>query len=175
MAGLFWISPRRRGKVTPIMARKKQGQQRLVLDCRLVNKAFRKPPKKDIGVAGISAGFCVPDGGRLHVARADIENCFWQRGLEPELPVFFGMPKITGAESCSIGIVQDMCGNSVRHLPEVCPCITSLPMGWTWASYLAQGLPRDFLLRSAFGPERIIVGVARSRSGRAQGGVAAIL
>ena len=144
--------------MTPFMVRKKHGRQRLVLDCRLVNEAFRKPPKMDIGAAENLAGLRVPEGEKLHVAQADIENCFWQCGLEPELSVFFGMPKISGVDACSLGIEQDMWGNDVRHLSEVYPCVTSLPMGWTWAFYLAQELHRDILLRSGFGPERIIVG-----------------
>ena len=77
--------------ITPFFVEKKQNRQRLVWDCRRSNCHFRLPPKPDMGAAESLQYMEVPGGEVVYMAEADIENCFYQCGADPELSSYFNV------------------------------------------------------------------------------------
>ena len=74
--GMIGVSRCRKGRITPFFVSKKNGKQRVVWDCRLVNLLFKDPPGCDMG-GGEAVGHFESDGDPLYVAQGDVENCFF--------------------------------------------------------------------------------------------------
>ena len=65
-----------------VFAVSKKGQkQRLILDCRRVNRRFRPPPGVDLGSLESLAQVEIPEGATLYGAQGDIKDCFHECGM----------------------------------------------------------------------------------------------
>eukprot|EP00971_Amphidinium_carterae_P200678 3982272-Amphidinium_carterae.1 len=101
-----------------------------------------------------------PVGEEVFVATADITNCFYQFRLPPGLTEFFSLPSISLEEAHSIGLQADIWGGSIADLQtvKVAPCVTAVPMGWSWAFWFIQRLHTHILQQCGFHGERILSG-----------------
>ena len=77
-AGILSWTRVRKGRVAPFLVWKKNGKQRLVLDCRQVNELFRDPPAMRMGGLSSLAAVAIPEGEELYISQVDIKDCFWQ-------------------------------------------------------------------------------------------------
>ena len=113
-----------RSHITPFFVEKKNGKQRLVLDCRISNSLFRRAPPMDMGGAEALQRVEVPEGRTLHQGSADIKNCFYQclmpewlvdyfafedRLTGPELLEIFGSAALAGTNFAEVGGFVAMC------------------------------------------------------------------
>eukprot|EP00438_Fugacium_kawagutii_P033140 Skav227543 [mRNA] locus=scaffold2241:169914:174596:- [translate_table: standard] len=120
----------------------KQERQRLVLDCRLTNALFRPSPHTELGSLQAMSELEIGDLP-LYVAGADIKDCFYAVSMPSYLWDFFGLElDISLAEARSIW------GDEINTQGTITPCITVLPMGFSWSFYLVQQIHEASALQS---------------------------
>ena len=73
---------------------KKDGSQRLVLDCRPSNCYFDTPPSTRLPTAASHARVQIAPGETLYSAQFDLRNAFYQIGLPVCLRPYFCLPRI---------------------------------------------------------------------------------
>ena len=125
---------------------KRIDRQRLVLDCRATNLQFKPPPITRLGSLASLGEMELPNGETLHMAGADIKDCFYGCKCPPGLQDFFCLKSdVTLDEVAFItgGRKFDFLG-----WPRICPCISVLPMGFNWSFYLIQALHEQISLRA---------------------------
>ena len=136
-------------------------RQRLVLDCRASNLQFKAPPVTRLGSLAALSELEIPSEHRLHLAGADIRDCFYGCRCPPGLQDFFCLRddiSFSELDWVTGGMGSELCPGS-----RICPCISVLPMGFTWSFYIIQmlheqislhslGLNEDMLIRDAHPP-----------------------
>jgi hypothetical protein len=140
---------------------KKSGMIRLILDCRKANVRFLNPPSTDLltaeGLGNIEMdvdGECNLGNAScpvLHLAKADVADCFHRLRLQGDIRKYFCWPGIA-AKWLGVTKVGDQ---NVDPTQVVWPMHCSLGMGFSWATYFAQhcNLARfDKVLCSALEP-----------------------
>ena len=152
--GILGTSKACRGRVGAFCVTKKsklvngevQHRQRLILDCRQVNLAFREPPRSELG--SLSA-LCELELGKdevLYCGGSDIQDCFYAARISERLSDFFCLTQdISYTEALDIFGDQHIC---MGPSGLVSPCITVLPMGFSWSFYLIQKLHEQSALRA---------------------------
>ena len=156
-AGMLKFSTKPKDLVTPFFVAKKDGRQRLIMDCRGVNMRFRPPP----GVA-LAAGYSwsqlqLGSKDKLHVAQSDIKDYFYALGLPEDLQPFFCLPGIPVEMLEHFGVPgQQRVG---LEDAEVCfPMLQVVPMGWNWAMWVAQRVHQhQSMIASNLSLDRILV------------------
>ena len=126
------------GKVTP--------RQRLVLDCRQTNMMFRASPHTQLGSLSALCDLEIDEHQQLHVAGADIRDCFYAVRLPHGLEQFFVLRSdLTRDEA--IWVTR---GNQAfaEEQSRFCPAIVVLPMGFSWSFYLVQNIHESAVLRA---------------------------
>ena len=119
--------------ITPFFVTKKNGKLRLVLDCRASNQHFTPPP--DIALAaGYTFGQLEVGANEvMYTAQSDVKDYFYSIGLPRGLRGYFCMPSIP------IEDAKELCDLSgFGEVDRVYPCMQVVPMGWSWAMWLAQ-------------------------------------
>ncbi|CAK0818286.1 unnamed protein product, partial [Prorocentrum cordatum] len=154
--GIISLVGRRRGSVTPFFASKKNGKQRLVLDCRLINILFHHAPVMEIGALDCLSGLEVPRGRQVFAASADIEACFYQCGGLGSLIEFFCLPGISVAEATHLGF--DVTGLFHDAKMKLHVALNVLPMGWSWAFWFVQRVHLEMLRRAGIDSSRLALG-----------------
>ena len=92
-----------------------------MLDCRDVNRYFRKPPKPEMAAAESVQRLENSEGSPVYIAEADIQNCFYQIGLPPELCSWFCFEGDFSYEDlCDIGLVHDIDGHALSCEHMLC-------------------------------------------------------
>ena len=146
--GVLSFTPHCRGRVGAFCVSKKPkfidgvkiDRQRLVLDCRAVNLAFREPPRTRLGsLASVTEAF-LPSDQQLFVATADICDCFYACDCPPGMEQYFCLREdvsLAEAESITGGLL-DL--SMYSDYDSLSPCIKVLPMGFNWSFYLVQVL-----------------------------------
>ena len=162
-AGVLGHTSRCRGRVGAFCVSKKSKiidgvehkRQRLVLDCRQTNLQFREPPMTELGSLASLGNLQLPEGKKLYVATADIRDCFYAVNCPIGMSDFFCLRSdITPAEAI---FISNGAWSIEDNTPFVSPCITVLPMGFSWSFYLIQvlheqatmkalGIPRSSLI-----------------------------
>ena len=125
---LSWTSGPVESEVGLFCVPKKDGKQRLVIDCRLSNKFFRAPRHTDLPTgAALSRLQCDPSK-TLFSSQYDLRNAFYQIELPECLRKYFALPAVPAHV---LGL---------RHLGSqmVHPLLQVLPMGWTHALWWCQ-------------------------------------
>ena len=155
-AGMLGFTSKPQGLVTPFFVAKKDGRQRLILDCRGVNRRFRPPPAMSLA-AGYSWGqLRLPSKSKLFVAQSDIKDYFYSLAMPKELQTLFSLPGIP-AELLRSWNVPDHLGGDASSGGETYPCLRVVPMGWSWAMWIAQRVhTQQCLVASGLGPDRLI-------------------
>jgi hypothetical protein len=151
------LTNKRQGRISPFFFKKKGDKQRLVLDCRSINQAFRKPPRLDMGAADSLGRLHNPRKRDTYVGTADIMNCFYQCGVCTELSEHFCFEDIDASIVKSWGATQDIHGNILPDSGVIAPCLLILPMGWTWSFWLVQTMHEEFLAEAGFSSSSCLV------------------
>jgi hypothetical protein len=122
---------------TPFCVKKKNNRQRLVLDCRRSNMHFRAPPPINMPSGTSWASISIPDNAELFVSQSDVADYFYCIGIDDHLSSFFCLPSIhvDCLKKWKVGSnLWD--GKSVDD--RVYPALKVMPMGWSWAMWVAQ-------------------------------------
>ncbi|CAE8608177.1 unnamed protein product [Polarella glacialis] len=135
--GMIRFTDRARSLITPFFVVKKNGKLRLVLDCRAVNRMFKRPPSVAMAAGYSWSQVEIPAGETLYVAQSDIKDYFYSLSLPEELREYFGLPAIPTRFLQEWGIPFEH-GGSCDNEGFVCPIMTVVPMGWSWAMWIAQ-------------------------------------
>ena len=118
--------------ITPFFVSKKNGRLRLVLDCRATNQMFMPPPDIALAAGYTFAQLEVGPDQVMYTAQSDVKDYFYSIGLPEELRGFFCVPSIPIAD---LGL--DL-SEGYEGVTEVFPFLTVVPMGWSWAMWIAQ-------------------------------------
>lgn len=151
--GLVKFERRIHGEVGCFFVCKKNGDLRLVLDCRSINSHFRIPPRTLL-VSGSQIGeIWTPDGSVAYCAGGDVEDAFYNLFLGDLCP-YFGLNALS-ASSCGATHVG---GEEVKEGEMVFPVLTALPMGFSWSLHLCQNAVQSVMRRALPELEQIVDG-----------------
>lgn len=166
-AGILALSSNPQGRVGSFVVKKKPKvvdgktieRQRLILDCRRVNTQFRAPPVTELGSLAALGDIYLPKGADLHVAGADIKDCFYACRLPESLrPYFCFSFDITIEEARQIYNTTELESFSDFSSGDfVSPCLDVLPMGYSWSFFLVQALHVQACLKSSGGKASSVV------------------
>ena len=156
-AGMVEFIDRPRDLVTPFFVAKKSGQQRLVLDCRGVNRRFRQPPAMSMSSGSSWASLSIPDHQQMFVAQSDIKNYFYALEMPCDLRTLFSLPSVPAGCLRSWNVPQHLGGEkSVEG--RVFPCLRVVPMGWNWAMWISQRIhSHQCLVATGLSEDRLLV------------------
>lgn len=121
-------------------------RQRLVLDCRQTNLQFKDAPYTNLGSLSAVCELEVPPEQDLYISGGDIRDCFYAVVMPSALSDFFCLSiDLSPQEASSIfgqsdGLAHDGGGIS--------PCLSVLPMGFSWSFYLVQQLHQQSAMRA---------------------------
>lgn len=155
--GMIDFTDRPQDLVTPFFVRKKNGKLRFILDCRGVNRRFKPPPPIALAAGSTWSQVVVPEGQQLFVAQSDIRDYFFSLELPSELKPLFCLPAVDHV------LLQDLkieAGLMPSPTPEglTFPRLKVVPMGWSWAMWVAQRVQLQIsLIASGLGEDRILV------------------
>ena len=112
--GLLGFSRNPIERVAPFFVKKKKkSRQRLVLDCRKTNQLFRKPPQPDLGAAEVYKSLQCPPDQQVYIAEADIQNCFYEVGIDAWLSQYFCFQDVPASWAREeLGATRDVEGDS---------------------------------------------------------------
>lgn len=125
---------------------KRVDRQRLVLDCRSTNLQFKAPPITRLGSLSALGELEVPSDHTMYMAGADIRDCFYGCRCPPGLEDFFCLKDDLTLAEWELVTGGNCDASTLGH--RICPCITVLPMGFTWSFYIIQALHEQISLRS---------------------------
>ena len=155
-AGMLGFTSSPQGLVTPFFVAKKDGRQRLILDCRGVNRRFQEPPAMSMAAGASWGQLHLPKQSTLFVAQSDIKDYFYSLAMPSSLQRLFAMPGIP-AELLRLWKVPEHLGGNAVSGGEVYPCLRVVPMGWSWAMWIAQRVHTEqCLIGSGLSPDRLI-------------------
>ncbi|CAE7502120.1 unnamed protein product [Symbiodinium sp. KB8] len=143
--GAFAVS-----KKSKIIEGKEVKRQRLILDCRQVNMQFRAPPITELGSLASLCETELQEGESLYLGGADIQDCFYACLLPLAMREFFCFGwDLSASEVLDVtgGLAPQDLGD-LGHGVDICPCLTVLPMGFTWSFYLVQQLHEQCTMQS---------------------------
>ena len=155
--GMIDFTDRPQDLVTPFFVRKKNGKLRFILDCRGVNRRFKPPPPIALAAGSTWSQVVVPESQNLYVAQSDIRDYFFSLELPPDLKSLFCLPSVEHS------ILQDLKidpGAMPAPTPEglTFPRLKVVPMGWSWAMWVAQRVHQQIsLISSGLGEDRVLV------------------
>lgn len=142
--------------VTPFFVSKKDGRLRLILDCRGVNRRFRPPPTMSLAAGYTWSHLQLPKNKTLFIAQSDIKDYFYSLKMPEVLQPFFSMPAIPSWLLRQWGVPADM-GGEVDREGLAFPMLQVVPMGWSWAMWLAQRVHQhQCLVASGLSPDRVM-------------------
>jgi hypothetical protein len=129
--------------VNGIFAVRKEGTSlRLIIDARLANALFIRPPGVRLPDPSSLVNISIPADETLYVAKNDIKD-FYHSILLPEwLVPYFGLPAVTLSD---LGLPGDALFGADDMIHPVC---LTVPMGWSHAVLVAQIDHENVLYRS---------------------------
>ena len=155
-AGMISFTSDPQDIVTPFFVAKKDGRQRLILDCRGVNQRFRAPPSISLAAGYTWSHVQIPKNKNLYVAQSDIKDYFYHLKMPDILQPLFCMPSIPSALLRRWMVAADR-GGEVNREGQAFPMLRVVPMGWSWAMWIAQRVHQfQCLVASGLPPSRIM-------------------
>eukprot|EP00435_Cladocopium_sp_Y103_P009768 s2772_g2.t1 len=148
-AGLMTLRPVAKSFVSAFFLKKKdKAAIRMVIDCRATNQLHTDPPVTRLASGRCYADLDLSEAGQAPLAygrEADVADCFYRFGL-PELSHYFAFDHaLTAGEWEAFGVPASSCydplvGKEVKTLGQqkLYPCLQVIPMGWSWALWLAN-------------------------------------
>ncbi|CAE8582249.1 unnamed protein product [Polarella glacialis] len=145
------------GLVTPFFVTEKGGKLRLIFDCRTVNLRFKKAPKIAMGSGSSWASLEVAEGEQLWIAQSDIKDYFYSLALPAALAQFFCLPSIDASLLTEWGVPGALGGFS-NYQGRCYPRLRVVPMGWSWAMWIAQRAHQfQALIGAGLNQDRLLV------------------
>ncbi|CAK0893446.1 unnamed protein product, partial [Prorocentrum cordatum] len=124
---------------------KKNNKLRVIFDTRYANLFFGRPARTALPTATTLAAFENP-GHDTYIASGDIDNAFYRLRLPDGLSSYFRLPAL---DASLLGITH-LGGAQLARGARVQPCVCVLPMGWSHALALCQGVLRRALDTAGF-------------------------
>ncbi|CAK0888695.1 unnamed protein product, partial [Prorocentrum cordatum] len=121
---------------------KKDGRQRLVIDCRGSNLHFAELSKTGLASGASFSAIELQEGEQLWTGGVDIADAFYNVGLPSDLRRFFALPRLRAGD---LGL-ESVEGQRVLSRAWVRPCLAVLPMGWSHALDFCQRVHRAIVL-----------------------------
>lgn len=110
----------------------------------------------EIAAAESFASMVVEPGQALKIAATDMEAYFYQCALPPGLASYFHLGSLDAAEALSIGVERFDGGESLKGSEGVCKvALAVLPIGWSWAFWLMQGVHLNLVVRAGFPAQQV--------------------
>ena len=110
---------------------------RLVIDARRSNRLFKKPPWCPLSSGESLARMEI--SGACYTAQEDVKDFFYRLGIGKRMSRYFGLPRVRA--SLLVAALGVDCPAEILALPSdhmVAPCLSVLPMGFSWAFWIAQ-------------------------------------
>ena len=156
--GMLQFTSHPRDLISPFFVAKKSGKQRLVLDCRAVNQRFRPPPRVALAAGYSWSRLHIPEGETLFTAQSDIRDYFYSLSLPAELRELFCLPPIPHALLLEWQVPFELGGGCASSGGWVWPCMRVVPMGWSWAMWIAQRVHTEqVMIATGIGADQILV------------------
>ena len=133
-----------------------QRRQRLVLDCRQTNLQFKDAPYTSLGFLSALCELEVPPDQDLFVSGGDIRDCFYAVVMAEGMSDYFCFSTDLSIDEAStlFGIPMSDFGDG----GAISPCLSVLPMGFSWSFYLVQQLHQQSAMRAlGVGNDRILL------------------
>lgn len=122
---------------------------RLVFDQRQPNKLWQRPPPVALAGPGAMSSFEVPPGARLAMATGDIPDWYYRLGLSRRIAEWFCLPGVTFPqlirELKRLGDTATMQALLASGADSQGLGMSALPMGWSWAVFLAQSALQEMV------------------------------
>ena len=117
----------------------------MIFDTRYANLFFGRPARTALPTATALAAFENP-GHDTYMASGDIDNAFYRLRLPDGLSSYFRLPAL---DANLLGITH-LDGVPLARGARVQPCVCVLPMGWSHALALCQGVLRRAMATAGF-------------------------
>lgn len=160
----FTMSPR--VQVGIFFVSKKNNRLRMIIDARRTNALFKPPPTTALAsieafarldlspdeLTGVSQNFCV--------SQEDVKDFFYRLKISPELGDYFSLPPVdlqllvNEYRKQQLPVPADVSSLALTQ-GSACPCMTVLPMGFSWAFHLAH-MSHEFLAGQAVAESELI-------------------
>ena len=158
-SGLLCFRRKRKSTISFFTVRKKDGWQRLILDCRRTNQYHKPPPSTRLSTPSCFADIDMTDetmqnrgfggilGESIHAAgnEGDVGDCFYNFEIPSLASWFATMDRFSTSELEELGmcpdrIYDDDTGRFEKVVPGeiLIPCFQGVPMGWSWALHIAN-------------------------------------
>ena len=134
-------------QVCNFFVRKKSGALRLVVDARSTNSRFCDPPSTRLASTAAVVEFECPTDQDLWFSVQNIADCFYQFKIPEEMFRFFGL---LPAPADAIGL-DPADGTPTAPGELLYPCLSVLPMGFSWALHWVQEAHRQLLSCAGLG------------------------
>ncbi|CAK0851969.1 unnamed protein product, partial [Prorocentrum cordatum] len=132
---------------------KKNKKLRVIFDTRYANLFFGRPARTALPTATALAAFENP-GRDTYLASGDIDNAFYRLRLPDGLPSYFRLPAL---DASLLGITH-LDGVPLARGARVQPCVCVLPIGWSHALALCQGVLRRAMATAGFTVDQCVEG-----------------
>lgn len=165
LKGMIEFNSNPKDVVAPFFVKKKDGRQRMVLDCRAVNRRFRQPPPVALAAGYSWTRLELPEHSKLYVAQSDIKDYFYSLSLPEDLRSMFCLPPVPIGYLKRWQVSPSLGGELPGQEGWIWPSLRVVPMGWNWAMYLAQRVHQEqILVATGISPSRILVDSAPAPS-----------
>ena len=129
---------------------KDPGADRFIASLKPGNACFTTPDKVELSGPDVLGMMEVAPGTRVYKYKYDIRACYHKIRTPRWMHKFFALKPVKASE---FGLGEGL----------VFPCLTTLPMGWSWAPLLCQEAHKEVLRRIGFRDEDLL---ERGRDGR---------
>ena len=126
---------------------KKDGRQRLVVDCRRSNCWFQPPPKAKLPTCASYSRLSMPAHSTLYSGGFDLRDAFYQLELPARLRPYFCL------DDCCASLCPEL---AKAGYTTITPRFAVVPMGWTHALNICQDLFTS-VIKEALGPDTIML------------------
>ena len=107
---------------------------RMIIDCRPANRAFKEAPNTVLASPESLATLEVDESDTLFTSTVDVRDCFYRIRIPLEFAEYFALPPVDASDISSC---------KGRFPGRVFPCISVLPMGFSWSLWIAQEINRS--------------------------------
>ena len=156
-SGMLEFTCRPQDLVTPFFVHKKNNRLRFILDCRMVNKRFKRPPGMALAAGSTWSQVSVPPGDNLFIAQSDIKDYFYSLSLPLALRPYFCLPSIRFSLLQEWGVPVHLHPQGIQE-GLVFPMLRVIPMGSSWAMWISQRVHQNIsLIASGLDSSRVVV------------------
>ena len=113
----------------------------------------RSPPLMQVGGTSCWSTLRIPEDKELWTAQHDVEAYFYRLGIPPEIGRFFALKEVPPWVAFKFAVPRDEAPGGGAWFPY----FRVVPMGWSWAMWIAQRVHVQAHVLAGFPPAAIIV------------------